>query len=143
MIDLQKTIQIAHDHGVSLKRCLMELRQKYGGISVDMLLRVKETYGCSDDELAEITRWFPKLKAGTLAMHQLTICEPCWRNHQAMRERLDSLQREIGAEILQITFSGCLGACGLGPNALLDGQLYTQLDHNQPFWVRLESLITK
>ena len=121
----------------------MELRQKYGGISVDMLLRVKETYGCSDDELAEITRWFPKLKAGTLAMHQLTICEPCWRNHQAMRERLDSLQREIGAEILQITFSGCLGACGLGPNALLDGQLYTQLDHNQPFWVRLESLITK
>lgn len=141
MIDISKTIQSAFDNGTSLKRCLMELRQTHGGISDAMVEQVKKTYGCSDEELTEITRWFPKLKAGPVALHHLTVCEPCWKSHPTLREQLTEIQTALGPQILEITFGGCLGACGMGPNALLDGQLYTQLDHNRPFWARLESLI--
>jgi NADH:ubiquinone oxidoreductase subunit E len=141
MIDVLTSIQTAQEKGVTLKRCLMELRQKYGGISEEMLTHVKAVYHCSDEELTEITRWFPKLKAGPIALHQLTVCAPCFTHHPQLRERLLDLQRQVGDKVLHITFGGCLGACGVGPNALLDGQLYTQLDHNRPFWVRLESLI--
>lgn len=141
MIDVLVFIQNAHAKGVTLKRCLMDLRQKYGGISDEMLSQVKTVYGCTDTELNDITLWFPKLKSGPVALHQLTVCEPCFTHHAELRERLLEIQRSVGDEVLQITFGGCLGACGVGPNALLDGQLYTQLDHNRPFWVRLESLI--
>ena len=141
MIDVLAVIQRSHAKGVSLKRCLMELRQKYGGISDEMLTQVKVVYGCSDAELNEITRWFPKLKAGPIALHQLTVCDPCFSHHPTLRKKLLELQHVVGEEVLQIAFGGCLGACGVGPNAMLDGQLYTQLDHNRPFWARLESFI--
>lgn len=143
MIDLMATIRIAHEKVTTLKRCLMDLRQKYGGISEPMIDAVKAVYGCSDEELQEITRWFPKLKAGPLAAHQLTVCEPCWKSHPDLIERMKMIQSRCGDEVLLITPSGCLGACGVGPNALLDGQLYSQLDHNRPFWDRLESFIQK
>jgi NADH:ubiquinone oxidoreductase subunit E len=143
MIDLISTIRNAHEKGTSLKRSLMDLRQKYGGISDSMMDAVKDVYHCTDDELAEITRWFPKLKSGPLSAHQLTVCEPCWKSHPELMERLKEIQKRCGDEVLQITPSGCLGACGVGPNALLDGQLYSQLDHNRPFWDRLESFIQK
>ena len=70
MIDLISAIRNAHEKGISLKRCLMDLRQKYGGISDSMMEAVKDVYHCTDAEFAEITRWFPKLKSGPLSAHQ-------------------------------------------------------------------------
>ena len=46
-------------------------------------------------------------------------------------------------EVITVTYGGCLGACDTGPNALLDGQLYTEINRHEALWLKLQSLIEK
>ncbi len=140
MIDVISTIRSAFAKGIPLSQCVKDLRQTYGGLSPAMIEHLKAVYGIDAMTLEPLIRWAPRLTHEPVAEHHLVVCEHCLTHQTDLKERLMTLEN---GEVITVTYGGCLGACDTGPNALLDGQLYTEIDHHEALWLKLQSLIEK
>lgn len=140
MIDVIATIRSAYAKGNTLSQCVRDLRQSYGGLSAAMIEHLKAVYGCEEATLEPLIRWAPRLTHEPVAEHHLVVCEHCLTHQTDLQHRLLALEN---GEVITVTYGGCLGACDTGPNALLDGQLYTEINRHEALWLKLQSLIEK
>ena len=141
MRDLHPFIENLHNDQMTLEAVIKTLRKHYGGLSSAMIQSLKVVYGWSYEQLEPLIRWVPRLKGEPSSEHKLIVCDHCLHHQNELKERLMFIANT--EPLLEVTFGGCLGACDRGPNALLDGQLYTQIDHDDSLWQKLTTLTRK
>jgi NADH:ubiquinone oxidoreductase subunit E len=140
MNNVHQQVVSCHAEKWSLEACIKALRQQYGGISPAMIEHLKSVYGVDESTLESLIRWAPRLTTEPEADHQLVVCDHCLHHLTDLKSRLQSFEKTPS---IAVTFGGCLGACDTGPNALLDGQLFTEIDRQDDLWLKLESLNLK
>lgn len=145
-MDLLKLVESMKEQGVSPKRALFNLKVKHGSISNDMIETVKSVYGLSQDELKHLTGWFPQLKGKVPGRHSLILCRSCHKGDERVIQALsDLIKTPIGATsedgLFSLEVTGCMGLCALGPNAILDQQIYTSITTNTVFKNRIQTIL--
>lgn len=145
-MELLESIQSMKDQGFSPKRVLFSLKVRHGSVSTDMMALVKTVYGLSDDDLRPLLGWFPQLKAKAVGKHTLILCRSCHKGDETFIKALaQQIQTPIGGisedGLFSLEVTGCMGLCALGPNAVLDQQIYSGITTNTVFKNRILQIL--
>lgn len=132
--------------GYSAKRALFNLKIKKGSLTPEIIDTVKFVYALSDDELRYLTGWFPQLKGKVSGRHSLILCRSCHKGDEtAITELSEQIQTPIGGVsedgLFSLEVTGCMGLCAVGPNAILDQQIYTSITTNTVFKNRINAIL--
>jgi len=145
-MDLQVWIQEMKDQGVSPKRALFNIKVRKGSVSSEAFSLVKQIYQLNETELKLLLGWFPQLKDKPIAKHQLLICKSCQKGDETFINKisnmLDTPINSISSDgLISIEMTGCMGLCALGPNAVLDQQIYNSINTNTVFRNKLKQIL--
>lgn len=145
-MDLLDSIKSMKDQGFSAKRVLFNLKVRHGSVSAEMMSLVKTVYGLNDDDLRAILGWFPQLKAKAIGKHTLILCQSCHKGDETFITALaQQIQTPIGGisddGLFSLEVTGCMGLCALGPNAILDQQIYNGITTNAVFKNRILQIL--
>jgi NADH:ubiquinone oxidoreductase subunit E len=145
-MELEHFIRSMKDQGFSAKRALFTLKVKNGIVSSEMLQSVKKVYELKDEDVRYLLGWFPQLKNKAVGKHTLILCRSCHKGDETFINELSALIKtpigglsEDGLFSLEVT--GCMGLCALGPNAVLDQQIYNAIKTNTVFRNRIQSIL--
>jgi len=145
-MELNHSIQVMKDQGFSAKRALFNLKVKYGSVSSEMMAAVKTVYQLSDDDVRYLLGWFPQLKDKAVGKHTLILCRSCHKGNDAfINELSDLIKTPIGGisedGLFSLEVTGCMGLCALGPNAILDQQIYNAIKTNTVFKNKIKTIL--
>lgn len=146
MNNLIETIRRMKEQGISPKRALFNLKIQHGRITPDLLDLVKTEYGLSEAEVKYLLGWFPQLKDKAVGKHTLIVCGSCHKGDETyLRSLSEKLQTPINGiskdGLFSLEVTGCMGLCALGPNAILDQQIYNAITTNTVFKNRIEAIL--
>jgi len=145
-MDLLESIRSMKDQGFSAKRTLFSLKVRHGSVSAEMIDQVKQIYELSEDDLRAVLGWFPQLKAKVVGKHTLILCRSCHKGDDTfIRALAQQIQTPIGGTsedgLFSLEVTGCMGLCALGPNAILDQQIYNGITNNTVFKNRILEIL--
>jgi NADH:ubiquinone oxidoreductase subunit E len=145
-MDYLTLVESMKEQGYSAKRALFNLKIRQGSLSSEMIDTVKSVYALSDEELRYLTGWFPQLKGKVSGKHTLILCRSCHKGDEtAITELSNWIQTPIGGTsedgLFSLEVTGCMGLCALGPNAILDQQIYTAIRTNTVFKNRIMAIL--
>ncbi len=145
-MDILKIVESMKEQGTSAKRALFNLKIRHGSLSPEMIDTVRTVYALSDEELRHLTGWFPQLKGKLSGRHTLILCRSCHKGDEtAIQSLSDLIETPIGGTsedgLFSLEVTGCMGLCALGPNAILDQQIYTSITTNTVFKNRIIAIL--
>ncbi len=145
-MDLLESIRSMKDQGFSAKRALFSLKVRHGSVSSEMIDQVKQIYGLSEADLRAVLGWFPQLKAKAVGKHTLILCRSCHKGDDTFIQALaQQIQTPLGGisedGLFSLEVTGCMGLCALGPNAILDQQIYNGVTTNTVFKNRILEIL--
>lgn len=145
-MDLLKVVESMKEQGVSPKRALFNLKIRNGSVNSEMLETVKQVYGLSEEELKYLLGWFPQLRDKMAGKHTLILCRSCHKGDDTAIQALSALiETPIGGisgdHLFSFEVTGCMGLCALGPNAILDQQIYSGITTNTVFKNRILEIL--
>lgn len=125
---------------------MFNLKIKHGRITPELLETVKTVYALSNDEVKYLLGWFPQLKDKAVGKHTLILCKSCHKGDdtylQALSEKLKTPINGISEDgLFSLEITGCMGLCALGPNAILDQQIYNGITTNTVFRNRIDEIL--
>lgn len=145
-MDTIHLIETMKDQGFSAKRALFNLKIKNGVVTSEMLQNVKTAYHLSDDDVRVLLGWFPQLKDKVVGKHTLILCRSCHKGNDSFINELSALiKTPIGGSsddgLFSLEVTGCMGLCALGPNAILDQQIYNAILTNTVFRNKINAIL--
>jgi NADH:ubiquinone oxidoreductase subunit E len=145
-MDLKTTIVMMKEEGLPPKRVLFNLKVKEGKVSEEAIHLIKEIYDLSENELRSLFGWFPQVKDKVLGKHSLLLCRSCHKGDETFIKSLSELIKTPIGEVSEdglfsFELTGCMGMCALGPNAILDQQIFNKITDNPSFDQKLRSIL--
>jgi formate dehydrogenase iron-sulfur subunit len=116
-------------HGTTIYDVLARLHEKQGFISDDDIAALAREHNLPPAHVRAVAKFYDELNQHEPASRSLKLC-----NGEACRAAgcdalVDRVSGALGAELGQVSAAGvrvehvsCLGYCGLGPSAMVDGQ---------------------
>ncbi len=141
---LEGALKGRENHPHQLIEVLQDIQEKEGYISQDAMRAVSTTLGAPLIEVYRVASFYKAFTLSPRGKHLITVCTGTACHVRGAPRLLDELNGQLDVEPGQTTDDGmftvesvnCLGACALGPIAVLDGQYH---DHMTP--VKLRKLI--
>lgn len=121
---------------ISLKRLLLDIQVNKG------VLTDKDVYYLFSEcniPLKDIEHWVritPSLEIVEASQHHIHLCMGPICTLKRKNEVYDLIYQN---ELYQVHEVGCMGLCDLGPTAAVDGKVFNDINHNQPFLNAIKS----
>lgn len=124
------------DNKGALISILEEIQSKYGYISVDSLKIVSEKLGRSMMEIYSVATFYKSFNLKPRGKHLISVCLGTACHVYGGPNIAKEFERQLGIKAGETTsdkkFSfetvNCLGACALGPIAVVDGRYFSKVD---------------
>ena len=116
---------------------LQDVQDTYNYLPEEVLLTVSERLNVPQIEVFRVANFYKAFTLQPRGEHLLTLCMGTACHVRGAQKLLDGITAELGVGPGETTDDGkftvetvnCLGACALGPIAVLDGEYY---DHMTP-----------
>lgn len=130
---------------ISLKRLLLDIQVFEGHLKQSHLVRLIQDFKLPEDELKHWIRITRSLHVVKDADHYLHLCKGNKCSQRWKQEALEPLYAYAlkHPDHLQIIIEGCMGLCELGPNAILNGQMYEHANTHASFQNQLKKILSK
>ena len=143
-----ETIERILDHKVrdrtELIEVLQDVQDEFSYLPEEVLRVIAERLDVPEIEVFRVANYYKTFTLQPRGQHLLTLCMGTACHVRAAEKLLDQVEAQLGITSGETTDDGkltletvnCLGACALGPVAVMDGEYY---DHMTP--AKLRSLI--
>jgi NADH:ubiquinone oxidoreductase subunit E len=129
---------IIKEHSGSLGGVLSVLsgiQIKFGYLPEDALREVAKATGCSLTDIYAVATFYRAFSLKPRGKHLITICLGTACHVREAPRIVDEFERQLGIQRGETTPDGeftleavnCLGACALGPIAVVDGKYYSKV----------------
>ncbi len=145
-MDKAQLIQSFKDQDYSLQRTLFTLKLQKIELSFETMALIQEIYGVSTAKLLQIKTGHPIQSGKQEGLHTLLMCRSCQKGDPMLVEQVSKLiDTPIGSTSsdgwISFDWMGCMGLCGVGPNAMLNQKIYPSINTNPFFIQRLTQLL--
>lgn len=139
--------RILHTHGnakTGLIEILHDLQEEHGHLPEEALTTVAARLGIPLIEVFRVANFYKAFKLTPRGRHVLTLCMGTACHVRGAEKLVDEVAGQLGIAAGETTADGeitletvnCLGACALGPVAIIDGKL-----HDHVSYAKLRSLL--
>lgn len=116
---------------------LQDIQEKEGYISQEAMRSVSATLGTPLIEVCRVASFYKAFALSPPGRHSITVCTGTACHVRGAPRLLDELQGQLGVapgqttedDLFTVQSVNCLGACALGPIAVVDGEYH---DHMTP-----------
>ena len=149
--DLYNFIKVWKDKPGNLIMILHHVQEEQGYISKDAAMEVSELTGIPAARIFGVVSFYHLFKTQKPGKNQISVClgTACYvKGSQLLLDRVSLLTKapvngtsEDG--IFSLDATRCLGACGLAPACVLDGQVFGNANSNKAFEEELKKILRK
>lgn len=123
-------------HPGELITVLHQIQEIYGYVSREMQIRVAEALNIPASEVSGVVSFYALFSTKPKGKHQIKVCKGTACYVRGSERVLERISRELGVRPGDTTDDGefslevvrCLGACGLAPVIMVDGDVYARLE---------------
>lgn len=114
---------------------LQQAQEIYGYLPEEVLHIISEEINVSVSELYGVVSFYTQFTVNPKGVHQVSVCMGTACYVKGAGELLERVERNLGCKAGSITEDGqfsidgtrCVGACGLAPVMIVDGDVYGRL----------------
>ncbi len=127
---LKRLVTKYQNNEITLKRLLLDIQVQAGVLSDMDVYHLFNDYNIPLKDIEHWVRITRSLEIVEHASHHLHLCQG-----QSCLMKINQNTQDIIAENndFEVHYVGCMGMCSLGPMAALDGKVFNDINHNQPF----------
>ncbi len=133
---LQTIIDNYKQKKTSLIGLLQDMASEYGYIPEDKLEHVSEETGVALSRLYSLCTFYASLRLEPMGEHHCSICVGTACHVRGASQVVEEIERKLGINAGETTEDGkftvetvnCVGACALGPLAVIDGEYHGKLN---------------
>lgn len=123
-------------HPEELIAVLHQIQEIYGYVSREMQIRVAEALNIPASEVSGVVTFYALFSTKPKGRHQIKVCKGTACYVRGSERVLERISRELGVKAGDTTDDGefslevvrCLGACGLAPVIMVDGDVHARLE---------------
>jgi NADH:ubiquinone oxidoreductase subunit E len=143
---VEKILRTRNDSPEDLIEVLHDMQQSCSYLPEEALILVSKRLNVPLIEVFRVANFYKAFKLTPQGRHLLTLCVGTACHVRGADKLLDEVSGQLGIKPGETTADGeitletvnCLGACALGPVAILDGTLHAHMSH-----MKLRSLVTQ
>lgn len=123
-------------HPEELITVLHQIQEVYGYVSREMQIRVAEALNIAASAVSGVVTFYALFSTEPKGRHQIKVCKGTACYVRGSERVLERISRELGVKAGGTTDDGefslevvrCLGACGLAPVIMVDGDVHARLE---------------
>jgi NADH-quinone oxidoreductase subunit E len=136
---LDKMIRAYGDDSSQLIGILQDIQAEHNYLPYDTLLQVSERLDVPMSRLYSLATFFKAFSLKPRGKHIITVCTGTACHVRKAPRIVDEISRYLGIQagettedrVFTLETVNCLGACALGPVAVLDGKYYGNMTPNR------------
>ena len=133
---LERILQGRRSQPQQLVEVLQDVQETFGYIPQDVMKTVSKELGVPIIQVYRVANFYKAFSLSPRGCHVLTVCMGTACHVRGAPRMLDEVRGQLGIDPGQTTKDGmftlervnCLGACALGPVAVLDGRYHGKMN---------------
>jgi len=137
--EVDRIIEQYKDHRGSLIQILHLVQESYGYLPLPVQKRIAVALDLPLSEVSGVVTFYSFFSTKPRGLHTIRVCLGTACYVRGGKKIIDHLMRSLNVELGETTADGrftfevarCIGACGLAPAMMIDGEVYKQVNVNK------------